>query len=233
MLKKALAFGTAMVIATACAASSGTAPSARPAAPTATAATRSAPSAAPTATLHSMSPSEMAAMTQTATPAPVAQATTPIAPAQSVPAATGPAATSVAAATSAPVNTVAPTVAPTTAPTPNAASAKVAVTLVDTAIRLSSPTVPGGNVTFSVTNAGTTIHEFVVLKTSIAQNALPPDPANPGAVMEPGFVAKTAVLDPKTSTTLTVALGPGAYVLICNEPAHYMGLGMHIAFNVQ
>ncbi|HZP94783.1 MAG TPA: hypothetical protein VFC31_00410 [Candidatus Limnocylindria bacterium] len=107
------------------------------------------------------------------------------------------------------------------------------VTLVDTAIRISTATVAPGSVTFNVTNAGTTPHEFVVLQTSLAQNALPADPANPAIVLEPGFLGKVASLQPKTSGALTLTLAAGSYVFICNEPAHYSALGMHIGFTVR
>jgi uncharacterized cupredoxin-like copper-binding protein len=98
---------------------------------------------------------------------------------------------------------------------------------------LSTSSVSAGTVTFRVTNAGTTIHELDVLQTPIAQNALPPDPANAATVQEPGFLGKVANLAPQTSGSLTLTLGAGSYVLICNEPAHYSALGMHTAFSVR
>jgi len=198
-----------------------------------------------------MSPADMAAMGHpTATPAAQPAATAPIAgatanpqtatstPAPAINVGTSgptaaPAPTATAAATAAPAATSAPT--PTPAPTaaPAGQATTVTVTLVDMAIKLSTTSVSAGTVTFAVTNAGTTIHEFVVLQTSIAQNALPADPANPGTVLEPGFLGKVGNLAPHATGSLTLTLGAGSYVLICNEPAHYTALGMHTAFSVR
>jgi uncharacterized cupredoxin-like copper-binding protein len=109
----------------------------------------------------------------------------------------------------------------------------VTVTLVDMSIKLSTASIPAGTVTFAVTNGGTTNHEFVILQTAIAQSALSSDSTNPGTVVEPGFLGKVANLAPQATGSLTLTLGPGSYVLICNLPAHYSALGMHIAFTVR
>jgi len=101
------------------------------------------------------------------------------------------------------------------------------------AIKLSSGSVAGGAVTFAVSNGGSTIHEFVVLRTTIAQNSLPADPAHPGTVQEPGFLGRVANLAPHATGSLTLTLESGSYVLVCNEPAHYSALGMHAAFTVR
>ena len=85
--------------------------------------------------------------------------------------------------------------------------------------------------TFVVRNNGTVVHEFAVLKTNLAQNLIPPDPTQPGKVLEPGLVGRVAGLAPGASASLTLNLSAGSYVLICNEPAHYIA-GMHTAFTV-
>jgi len=206
------------------------------------------PPAATTAAA-TMSPADMAAMghptataaSQPATTTPVAGATATPQTATSAPApainvgtsgpTAAPAPTTTAAPTAAPAATSAPTAAPTAAPAGQATT--VSVTLVDMAIKLSTTSVAAGTVTFAVTNGGTTIHEFVVLQTAIAQNALPADPANPGTVLEPGFLGKVGNLAPHATGSLTLTLGAGSYVLICNEPAHYTALGMHTAFSVR
>ena len=233
-----IVLGAILVLASAC----GSPNAATPAAAT----TARAAAAAPT-----MSPADMAAMGHaTATPAtqpaaaaqPATAAQPAAAPAPAVTSAPAPAinvGTSGPTAAPAPTSAPTPTAAPvaTTAPTPTAAPAgpatTVTVTLVDTAVRLSTASVPAGTVTFVVTNAGTTTHELVVLQTTIAQNALPPDPANPGTVLEPGFLGKVASLAPHATGSLTLTLGAGSYVLICNEPVHYSALGMHTAFSVR
>ena len=82
-----------------------------------------------------------------------------------------------------------------------------------------------------VRNNGTAVHEFAVLKTNLAQNLIPTDPTQPGKVLEPGLVGRVAGLAPGASASLTLNLSAGSYVLICNEPAHYIA-GMHTAFTV-
>jgi len=221
-----LGLGAALLFATACGTANAVSPTATRAKGPATAAA-------------TMTPAEMAAMGQPAPAAPAAAAL-PAAPAAPAPAAPAPAAPAPAAtpaistpATAAPVATVAPaaTAAPTAAPAGPAST--VTVTLKDMAINLSTSSVSAGTVTFNVTNAGTTIHEFVVLQTSIAQNALTANVSSPGTVVEPGFLGKVANLAPQASGSLTLALGSGSYVLLCNEPAHYSALGMHTAFSVR
>lgn len=82
-----------------------------------------------------------------------------------------------------------------------------------------------------VRNNGTTVHEFAVLKTNLAQNQIPADPTQPGKVLEPNLQGRIAALAPGASASLTLNLSAGSYVLICNEPAHYIA-GMHAAFTV-
>ena len=212
-----LVIGAALLLATACGTTSAGGPAT-------TTVTRVAPAAA------TMSPADMATMGHpTATPATAPAATDSTAATDAPAVTTAPASTNGPTATPAPVTTPAPA-ATTAAPAPGTT---VAVTLVDMADRLSIASVPAGTVTFSVTNSGTTSHEFVVLKTAIAQSALAPDPANPGTVLEPGFVGKVSNLAPQATGSLTLTLGPGSYILLCNDPAHYSALGMHAAFSVR
>ncbi len=96
---------------------------------------------------------------------------------------------------------------------------------------LSQSSVPAGTVTFVVHNTGTTIHELVVLKTNLPEGRIPTDPAHPAQVLESGAVGRVTNLAPGASGTLTLNLAAGSYVLICNEPAHYL-IGMHGAFTV-
>jgi uncharacterized cupredoxin-like copper-binding protein len=240
MNRRVLVLGAALVLVSACGSAS--------------AVTLTPPAATTAGTAAAtMSPAEMAAMghptataaSQPAATAPVAGATANPQTATSTPApainagtsgpTAAPAPTTTAAPTAAPAATSAPTPAPTAAPTaaPAGQATTVSVTLVDMAIKLSTTSVAAGTVTFNVTNGGTTIHEFVVLQTAIAQNALPADPANPGTVLEPGFLGKVGNLAPHATGSLTLTLGAGSYVLICNEPAHYTALGMHTAFSVR
>jgi len=109
----------------------------------------------------------------------------------------------------------------------------VTVTLADTSVKLSAASLPAGNVTFTVTNSGTTDHEFVVLQTNTAHGALPPDPANPNTVLETGLLGKIQSLAPHASGQLTLTLPAGNYVVLCNNAAHYSALGMHAALSVR
>lgn len=107
----------------------------------------------------------------------------------------------------------------------------VNATLKEMSIGLDRAYAARGSVTFSVTNAGTVVHEFVVLKTDIAEGALPPSTDEAGKVQEVGHVDEIGSIDPGTTKTLTVSLEPGKYLLICNEPGHYAA-GMHTAFTI-
>jgi uncharacterized cupredoxin-like copper-binding protein len=89
-----------------------------------------------------------------------------------------------------------------------------------------------GPVTFQINNAGTIVHEFVVMKTDLAADKLPID-ASTGVVSEDtaGLTAIDEVEDIAvgSSQSLTVDLPAGHYVVICNVPGHYVG-GMHADF---
>jgi uncharacterized cupredoxin-like copper-binding protein len=102
----------------------------------------------------------------------------------------------------------------------------------DFAIALSAEKTPAGSTTFEVTNTGSTMHEFVILKTDLAPDALPLDQ---GSVVEsaPGVtpVGGVSGLRPGAHKAVTVNLEPGNYVIICNVPGHY-ALGMNTGLRV-
>ena len=64
--------------------------------------------------------------------------------------------------------TSAPAVTAASVPTLNVNARTVNATLTDSRIVLDQATVPSGKITFQVTNAGTMVHEVVVLKTDVA-----------------------------------------------------------------
>ena len=83
--------------------------------------------------------------------------------------------------------------------------------------------VPAGDVTFAVTNtSGDTVHEMV-----LAALTDPPQPLPYDAVAQrvdedaAGHLAEVAELEPGQTGALTLALGPGQYILYCNLPGHY------------
>ena len=118
----------------------------------------------------------------------------------------------------------------------------VNVTLTEWAVIPDKTSVPAGNVTFHVTNAGTQFqHELSVIKSDLALDALPAD--STGRVDEEGgagmtYIGEVSELDIGATGDVTLALTAGKYVLICNivesgagHESHY-NMGMRIAFTV-
>jgi uncharacterized cupredoxin-like copper-binding protein len=116
-----------------------------------------------------------------------------------------------------------PAAAPAAAP--HALTAKLS----EMAIRTDSQTAAAGAVTFTVTNAGSVEHEFVVLRTAQPAAKLP---LSGGRASEAGHVGELGGLKPGQTKTLTLRLKPGHYSLICNLPGHYAG-GMHADLTVR
>jgi uncharacterized cupredoxin-like copper-binding protein len=108
----------------------------------------------------------------------------------------------------------------------------VSVTLTDKGVSLSQGTINAGAVTFKVKNTGTIEHELVVIKTDVAADKITPDPDEPGKMSEEGSLGESGDLAAGTAKDFTLTLTPGKYVLMCNQPGHYM-VGMHIAFEVK
>jgi uncharacterized cupredoxin-like copper-binding protein len=105
------------------------------------------------------------------------------------------------------------------------------------AVVASPESVPPGNVTFAVNNVGAISHNFRLIMTELAADALPTvdDMVDESAV---DVVAETPDIDPPDDTNpepseqVTADLAPGSYVLICNVATHY-DAGMRAAFTVQ
>lgn len=124
---------------------------------------------------------------------------------------------------------------PNVGSTANPATSPVAtVTMTDSSLQPSVGSIASGQVTFTVTNSGTMEHEFVVLKTDLAPNALPlqPDATAIEDNTDVHHMDELASLQPGETKTLTLKLTPGEYVLLCNFPGHYLA-GMYASFNVQ
>jgi uncharacterized cupredoxin-like copper-binding protein len=134
----------------------------------------------------------------------------------------------------------APSTAASSAAASNDEGATVNVTLTEWAVVLDKTSVPAGNVFFHVTNAGTKFkHEFVVLKTDLAPDALPAD--STGRVDEEGgagitYIGEVEELEIGASGDVSLPLTAGSYVLICNiveagggHESHY-NQGMRVAF---
>jgi uncharacterized cupredoxin-like copper-binding protein len=117
------------------------------------------------------------------------------------------------------------------------------VTLQEFAVIPATDSAPAGSITFNVENTGPDIHEFVVIKTDLAPDALPTD--ENGAVTEGGglfpfveVIDEIEDIPVGESPSLTVDLEAGNYVLICNiwdeeeQEAHY-AVGMRTVFTVE
>lgn len=108
----------------------------------------------------------------------------------------------------------------------------VGVTLADYSVTLDSTSLSAGDVTFNVTNDAGQVHEFVVVKTDLAEDALPlveGDVDEESTEISP--VDEIEDIEPGTSPSLAATLEAGSYVALCNLPGHY-GQGMHASFTV-
>jgi hypothetical protein len=91
---------------------------------------------------------------------------------------------------------------------------------------------PAGQVTFQVHNVGTTIHNFRLVETDLAPDALPY--LSEDFVVDESqldIIASIPEFDPDVTETASAELEPGSYVIFCNVAAHYES-GMHAAFTV-
>lgn len=94
---------------------------------------------------------------------------------------------------------------PAGAALPTTDSATVNVTAKDFSYTLDQTAIRAGTITFTVQNAGTMAHDFVLEVNGVEQ--------------------KTPLLDPGQSATLKVTLSPGTYNYRCTVPGHDI-LGM-------
>jgi uncharacterized cupredoxin-like copper-binding protein len=116
----------------------------------------------------------------------------------------------------------------------------VDVALQEFAVIPAQDSAPAGTITFQVENTGPEdVHEFVVIKTDLAPDALPTDET--GVVDEAGegieVIDEIEDIPVGETQSVTVELEAGSYALICNifeeeeQEAHY-AVGMRTAFTV-
>jgi uncharacterized cupredoxin-like copper-binding protein len=120
-------------------------------------------------------------------------------------------------------------------------STTVDVSLQEFSVTLDQSTASAGEVTFHVTNNGEDMHEFLVIKTDLAPDALPTEENGSYAEDGPGtdLLDEIEELTAGQTLDLTLNLSAGKYVLICNMvmqegdelEVHY-ALGMRTAFQV-
>lgn len=111
-------------------------------------------------------------------------------------------------------------------------SHSVDATVKDFAITLDPSSVTAGDVEFSITNDGPSVHEFVVLGTDLAAGELPVEGSevneDDASLSSEG---EAEDIEPGTTASLTLNLAAGSYVVICNISGHYTS-GMRAAFTV-
>ena len=110
------------------------------------------------------------------------------------------------------------------------AGGAISVDLKEWSVTPSSRTAKAGDVTFTIKNSGTVVHEFVVVKTDVKADALPVigDKIDESALTAVDEVEDIAI---GATPTLKVTLAAGHYVVLCNIETHF-GLGMRSDFDV-
>jgi uncharacterized cupredoxin-like copper-binding protein len=144
-----------------------------------------------------------------------------------------------------PGSTASPSGAPSSptsaATTPAGGGTTVDVIVQEFSVLPEVATAPAGEVTFVVTNDGPDdLHEFVIIQTDLAPDALPTD-AN-GMVDEAGggmtVIDEIEDIEVGDTQEVTATLAAGNYALICNiydadeDEAHYE-MGMYTGFTVE
>jgi uncharacterized cupredoxin-like copper-binding protein len=111
------------------------------------------------------------------------------------------------------------------------AGGSIGVSLVEWSVVPATASAAAGTVTFDVSNDGTQVHEFVVVKTDTAADALTVvDNKIDESVLTP--VDEIEDIAVGATPSLTVDLAAGHYVLLCNIETHYEQ-GMRADFDVE
>jgi uncharacterized cupredoxin-like copper-binding protein len=113
---------------------------------------------------------------------------------------------------------------------PSPSAAGIATTLADFSIKPAEKEAPAGSVTLDLQNDGPSDHTFYVVRTDLADDALP---VKDHLVQLGGLdvVAKLDNVPFNAAPSLTLSMTPGAYVFLCIYPGHYES-GMFAAFTV-
>jgi uncharacterized cupredoxin-like copper-binding protein len=106
----------------------------------------------------------------------------------------------------------------------------IATTLTDFKITPADTEAPAGQVSFDLENDGPSLHTFFLVKTDLADDALPvTDHVVDLGALE--VVAQSGEVAVGVQASVTGDLSAGRYVMFCNLPGHYEA-GMHAAFTV-
>lgn len=103
--------------------------------------------------------------------------------------------------------------------------------LSDHSIATDHASVPAGHIVFSIHNGGSGVHELAVVRADAAADQLPYDSGSARATVT-DIVAEREAIVAGATKRLSVDLGPGRYVLICNVPGHYAA-GMRVALEAR
>jgi iron uptake system component EfeO len=111
--------------------------------------------------------------------------------------------------------------------------AGIAVSLTDFEIDMEETSASPGSVSFDITNAGSSVHEFEVLRTDTPADVLPVDSGVVQTTAEGiEIIDEVEEIAPGTSAGLVVDLEAGSYAIICNVSDHYES-GMYATFTVE
>jgi uncharacterized cupredoxin-like copper-binding protein len=132
-----------------------------------------------------------------------------------------------------PVPTPVPIPTPTPGPSPTPPEgAEVALSLAEFSILPEPVSVVGGFVNFQVRNDGVILHDFRVIASDLAVDALPMDASGLQVDEAQVDVAGTSqLLEAGANELVSVEMPAGNYILICNVATHYQA-GMRTSFEV-
>ena len=124
-------------------------------------------------------------------------------------------------------------VAESTVPETEVVSNDITGSVQEWAVGVSAHEAKAGDVTFTMKNAGTIAHEFIIVKTDFALGEIPLGDNNRfdeegEGVMVPGEIPEW---EPGTTGTVTLKLDAGNYQLLCNIAGHYKN-GMYTQLTV-
>jgi len=92
-----------------------------------------------------------------------------------------------------------------------------------------------GKITFEVHNISQNeVHELLIVKTNSPPETFPTEADNPARIDEEKLAGVEELphdLQPGQSSTMTMLVTPGRYVLLCNQPGHFHA-GMHTILTV-